>query len=212
MPDNDRKLRVFLCHASQDKPVGRELYQRLDDEGWIAPWLDEKNILAGKEWDIEIQKAVRESDVILVGFSKDSVNKEGYVQKEIKLALDIAEEKPEGTIFIIPVRFENCLLPSRLSKYHWVNYYEPDGYRQIIKSLQSRAISLGIDIAYRVPLSDREAEVLLLLAKGMQNKEIGEKLGISYQTVKNHTSSIYMKLNVKTRSQAVAYAFQHGLV
>ncbi|MEW6030419.1 MAG: TIR domain-containing protein [Chloroflexota bacterium] len=208
----ERKLRVFLCHASQDKHVVRELYRRLDDEGWIDPWLDEKKILAGQDWDLEIQKAVRGSDVILVGFSKASVNKEGYVQKEIRLALDVAEEKPEGTIFIIPVRFENCLLPLRLSIYHWVNYFEPDGYRQIIKSLQSRAISLSLSITYRVPLSDREAEVLLLLAKGMQNKEIGQQLGISYQTVKNHVSSIYSKLNVNTRSQAVAYAFQHGLV
>ena len=207
-----RKLRVFLCHSSQDKFIVRELYQRLNAEGWIDSWLDEKKILGGQDWDFEIQKAVRSSDVILVGFSKDSVNKEGYVQKEIKLALDVAEEKPEGMIFIIPMRFENCLLPSRLSKYHWVNYYEPDGYRQIIKSLQSRAISLDIGITYRIPLSDREMEVLLLLAKGSDNKEIGKLLGISHQTAKNHLSSIYLKLNVKTRSQAVAYAFQHGLV
>ena len=40
MPDNDRKLRAFLCHASQDKPAVRELYQRLLAEGWIDPWLD----------------------------------------------------------------------------------------------------------------------------------------------------------------------------
>jgi len=38
----DRKLRVFLCHASQDKPIVRELYQRLLAEGWIDPWLDEE--------------------------------------------------------------------------------------------------------------------------------------------------------------------------
>jgi hypothetical protein len=36
-----RKLRVFLCHASQDKPIVRELYQRLLAEGWIDPWLGE---------------------------------------------------------------------------------------------------------------------------------------------------------------------------
>ena len=36
-----RKLRVFLCHASQDKPVVRELYKKFLAEGWIDPWLDE---------------------------------------------------------------------------------------------------------------------------------------------------------------------------
>jgi hypothetical protein len=38
MPES-RQLRVFLCHSSQDKPIVRELYQRLLSEGWIDPWL-----------------------------------------------------------------------------------------------------------------------------------------------------------------------------
>lgn len=42
-----RKLRVFLCHASQDKPVIRELYQRLSAEDWLNPWLDEEKLLPG---------------------------------------------------------------------------------------------------------------------------------------------------------------------
>jgi hypothetical protein len=37
MPTIDRKLQVFLCHASQDKPIVRELYQKLAAEGWIKP-------------------------------------------------------------------------------------------------------------------------------------------------------------------------------
>jgi len=49
MPATDRKLRVFLCHASQDKPVVRELYQRLLAEGWIDPgWMKEKLLAATK--------------------------------------------------------------------------------------------------------------------------------------------------------------------
>ena len=39
-----RKLRVFLFHSSQDKPIVRELYQRLNAEGWIGPWLDEEKL------------------------------------------------------------------------------------------------------------------------------------------------------------------------
>jgi hypothetical protein len=60
MPATDRKLRVFLCHASQDKPVVRELYQRLLAEGWIDPWLDEEKLLPSRiDWNIEIEKAVQ---------------------------------------------------------------------------------------------------------------------------------------------------------
>ena len=53
----DRKLRVFICHALQDKPIVRELYQRLLAEGWIDPWLDEEKLLPGQDWDLEIEKA-----------------------------------------------------------------------------------------------------------------------------------------------------------
>jgi hypothetical protein len=44
----DRKLRVFLGHSSQDKPIVRELYQRLSAEGWIDPWLDSAKLLPGQ--------------------------------------------------------------------------------------------------------------------------------------------------------------------
>ena len=51
----NRKLRVFLCHASQYKPIVRELYQRLLDEGRIDPWLDEAKLLPGWDWNMEIE-------------------------------------------------------------------------------------------------------------------------------------------------------------
>lgn len=51
-----RKLRVFLCHSSNDKPAVRELYGRLKGEGWIDPWLDEEKLYPGQDWDLEIEK------------------------------------------------------------------------------------------------------------------------------------------------------------
>jgi hypothetical protein len=62
MPTTDRKLRVFLCHSSNDKPIVRELYRRLSAEGWIDPWLDEEKLLPGQDWDMEIEKAVETAD------------------------------------------------------------------------------------------------------------------------------------------------------
>ena len=109
----DRKLRVFLCHASQDKPIVRELYQRLLAEGWIDPWLDEEKLLPGQDWDREIEKAVEAADVVIVCLSNNSVNKEGYVQRELKFVLDIALEKPEDAVFIIPLRLNEVQPPRR---------------------------------------------------------------------------------------------------
>src|SRR5687767_14941176 len=100
MPSTIRKLRVFLCHASQDKPVVRELRQRLADEGWIDPWLDEKRLLPGEDWRTSIEEAVEQSDLVVICLSNNSVNKDGFVQKELRYAREISLEKPEGTIFL----------------------------------------------------------------------------------------------------------------
>lgn len=61
-------------------------------------------------------------------------------------------------------------------------------------------------------LTRREMEILRCLTEGMSNKEIAFRLGISEKTVKNHLSSIFEKLQVNDRLQALIYAFKHHLV
>jgi LuxR family maltose regulon positive regulatory protein len=62
------------------------------------------------------------------------------------------------------------------------------------------------------PLSERELEVLRLLAQRLSNKEIAQRLFISLPTVKSHTRSIYGKLGVHSRREAVARALSLGLL
>jgi len=62
------------------------------------------------------------------------------------------------------------------------------------------------------PLTERESQVLQLLAQGLANKQIAVSLGISEHTVKFHISSIYSKLGASSRTEAVRSGVQHGLV
>jgi len=62
------------------------------------------------------------------------------------------------------------------------------------------------------PLTPREREVLRLLALGLSNDEIAERLVITRRTAQNHVSSIYGKLGLASRAEAVLYAIRHGIV
>ncbi len=116
---------VFLCHSADDKPLVRELYRNLRNDQFNA-WLDEENILPGQDWEMEITKAVRNADVVIICLSKGSINKSGYIQKEIRFVLSVAEEKPDGVIFIIPARLEECEVPHKLRKWQWVDLFNRD--------------------------------------------------------------------------------------
>ena len=152
-----RPLKVFLCHASGDKPQVRALYKSLIAEG-VDAWLDQEKLLPGQNWRVEIPRAVKEADVVVICLSNNSITKEGYIQKEIKFALDIADEKPEGSIFLIPARLEECVVPEKLSVWHWVDLYESNGFVKLLRSLKLRADRVGAVIESASNVED-DAEV-----------------------------------------------------
>lgn len=133
-PPDRHAIRVFLCHAAEDKPAVRELHAALRQSGF-SPWLDEEELLPGQDWDLEIRRAVRACDVVVVCLSTRSLGKRGYVQKEITRALDVADERPPGEIYLIPARLEECDVPERLAKWHWVDLWREQGYRRLEISL-----------------------------------------------------------------------------
>jgi hypothetical protein len=147
--ENNPVPHIFLCHASEDKVAVGELYARLRKDGF-RPWLDEEDILPGQDWNDAIRTALKDSAAVLVYLSPCAVTKKGYVQREIKLVLDVADEKPEGTIFVIPVHLERCNLPDRLSRWQNTNLFDPRGYERLKKALQAR---LQPEVQVRVPAS-----------------------------------------------------------
>jgi hypothetical protein len=142
-----RAPKVFLCHAHVDAVAVRDLYLYLRREG-VDVWLDKEKLLPGADWDYEIRKAVREADAIVVCLSKQ-FNQDGYRQKEVRLALDTEMEKPQGEIFIIPARLEECENLPSLRKWQYVDLFEPGGRRKLIDSLRKRAERVGASLRKR---------------------------------------------------------------
>lgn len=131
-------LKIFISYASGDRAQAQKLHAHLHSLG-TDPWFDVEDLLPGQDWKMEISKALDETDLILLCLSKKSVSKEGYVQKEMRLALDRALEIPPGEIFLIPARFEEVDLPYSLRDFQWVDLYTENGMKKLLKSLSLRA-------------------------------------------------------------------------
>jgi len=139
----NRRLRVFLCHASEDKARARELYRTLESLG-VDAWLDERKLIPGQHWQSELTRALHDSDLVFVCLSGRSVSKEGTVQREIRIALDLAQEKPENALYIVPVRLEGCEVPSSLRHIQYLDCTQPDWLPRLLGCLAARSVSLGI--------------------------------------------------------------------
>jgi hypothetical protein len=76
---------------------------------------------AGQNWELEIEKAVQNSDVIVVFLSQRGMTETGYLHKEISLALEVAQRQPKGTISVIPIRLDDCSPPRALKHLQWID-------------------------------------------------------------------------------------------
>ncbi len=101
---------VFLAYAKEDKIQVQKIYNELLDIG-ITPWFDEESLTPGAKWEDRIKEAISNCKFFLAFFSKRSIGKTGYIQKELKLALKELEKKPPGNTYFIPVLLENIELP-----------------------------------------------------------------------------------------------------
>jgi len=83
---------------------------------------------------------------------------------------------------------------------------------KVLQRLRATSANSGIEALIRTELSEREIEVLKLIANGQDNALIAAELHISPKTVKNHISNILMKLQIDNRIQAAVYAVRSGIV
>ncbi|NLY44052.1 MAG: response regulator transcription factor [Clostridiaceae bacterium] len=104
----------------------------------------------------------------------------------------------------------DVLIKAIRSVYEGQSYIPPNMTTEIIRGF-TQATAEDSRSKVQNLLTQREIEVLELIAEGMLNKEIAAKLYISEKTVKNHVSNIFKKINVSDRTQAAIYAFKHNI-
>lgn len=126
--------RIFLIYAKEDQKKVEKIYEELRIAGF-KPWMDTKDILPGERWELSIRKAIEEADLALACLSKNAVEKNGFVQKELQFALDLMDEKIEGISPVIPVRLEETHVPDKLKNLQWLDIFNKDGLERLINTL-----------------------------------------------------------------------------
>jgi hypothetical protein len=127
---------VFLSYAREDRARVEQVYDSLKAEGF-NPWMDTRDIMAGQDWSSVIGQAIRAADFMLVFISRHSISKRGYMQREIRAALSVLSELPEGAIFLIPVRLDNSAIPEPLQHIQCVDLFEDAGWQKLLMSLKT---------------------------------------------------------------------------
>jgi hypothetical protein len=180
--------KIFLCHANEDKPQVRDVYQRLKAEGF-EPWLDEEDLLPGQLWDQEIHRALRNSDFILIFFSQNSVLKRGYVQREMKLALEIWEEIPEGQIHTIPIRLDGCEIPERFKRFQRIDLFDERGFKKIAQAIR---VSMAGHLEFiDEPTQQREDTTRVMLTIDMEFNHFDQR----YQRLLQHGLAAFLEIS-----------------
>jgi len=104
----------------------------------------------------------------------------------------------------------SSLVSAIMNVYNGGTYIHPSLAGELLKEINKKKDKNGLKNGIE-SLTKREYEVLLLIAEGLSNRDISDKLIISEKTVKNHVSSILRKLDLTDRTQAAIYAYRHNV-
>jgi hypothetical protein len=129
-----KKPLIFLSYAHDDQDTVRDIYKRLQFEGY-KPWMDQFDILAGEDWERAIRTAIKKADFFLIFLSDHSVNRRGVLQKELRAALDSWNGMLPSDIYLIPVRLSNCTIPDELSYFQWVDLFIDLGWNKLMRAI-----------------------------------------------------------------------------
>jgi hypothetical protein len=180
---------IFLCHASEDKSQVDQYYRRLKELGF-KPWLDKKDLLPGQNWRVEIPKAIKASDFVLIFLSHRSVQKRGYVQKEFKLALEVLDEIPSGRVFIIPVRLDDCQIPEEFQDLHWADLFQDNGFEAIVRSVRME-LGHGVPpLTSPEPLSSRHPDIYVHKRTGLMWTRKDNGGDITWEEANQHAKNL----------------------
>ena len=130
---------IFISYAREDGAKAQRLYRDLANLGYRV-WLDSEDLKGGVDWKSVIRSEIRRSAIFLALLSNAALDKRGFVQAELREALEVLKEFPLGEVFVVPVRLEDCTpRDARLRDLHWVDLFPSyyPGLERLLRGLPS---------------------------------------------------------------------------
>lgn len=144
----------FISYAKEDHKKAQDLYLALRRAG-IRVWMDKppspfhlEGLLVGEIWETKIRTVFDNAQRVILLFSKNSVEKRGFVQSEFRQALVRLSKLPDTAIEVLPIRLDDCEIPAHrvdgvsFSQYQWLDCFD-DNYSVLIDSILAHGVAAG---------------------------------------------------------------------
>ncbi len=203
----DRQISLFLSYASEDFDRVSQLYEQLQSGG-IQPWMDKKDIVGGEDWERSIWRAARAADFFVVCLTEKATIKRGFLQREIKRALTIWEEKLQDDIFLIPVRLEDCLVPESLNRFQRVDLFTPDGFERLLNALRIGAERRDLPFKVR-SADDTSLRIVTRSFSESLRRALAYEISIDYPQIEGSAEQWQQEINRSIEGYATSLLHQH---
>lgn len=135
-------MKAFLSYPSEHTEDAREVKRFVAATGVVC-WFDKDDLEAGDDWERERRLAQADADVIIILCASQTIGRNGVYQREITQALEAVLDRRLGTTYILSLRLKDVELPPELSRFHYVDKFDPSWRRRMAGGLLKAFKGLG---------------------------------------------------------------------
>ena len=127
--------RIFISYARPDAHIVGQIVRFLQVAGFDT-WFDLHDLPPGHEWRFVIEREIARARLLILCLSTRSVDRTGFFQKELRLALEQAELRPREKVFILPIRLNPCPTPPDIARWQVLDMFTEKATRRLLQAIQ----------------------------------------------------------------------------